>query len=193
MDNKEIQWRGTTSIVQRLFPSAFDSIPNYILEGARQRGLALHDALESFFETGDYELEFEYQNLMNMFEEFYEKYQPEMLESELEVRDESIAVRGRLDNIMRMKDGRVLLTDFKFTYDLNLPYVEIQLSIYKMLVESMELDYKIDGIAVLHINKDGWEFHELDYRPDIVEALLTLDTYLQEKGKKRKWQTYITT
>lgn len=183
---KEIQWRGTTSIVQRLFPTAFDSIPNYILEAARQRGLALHDALESFFETGDYELEFEYQNLMNMFEEFYKEYQPEMLASELEVRDESIAVRGRLDNIMRMKDGRVLLADFKFTYELNLPYVELQLSIYKMLVEAMDLDFEIDGIAVLHINKEGWKFHELEFRPDIVESLLKLDDYLQDKGVKRK-------
>lgn len=183
---KDIQWRGTTSIVQRLFPTAFDSIPGYILEGARQRGLALHDALESFFETGDYELEFEYQNLMDMFEEFYKEYQPEMLASELEVRDPERQVRGRLDNIMRMKDGRILLTDFKFTFDLNVPYVELQLSIYKMLVEAMELDFDIDGIAVLHINKDGWEFHELEFRPDIVEALFTLDNYLQEKGKKRK-------
>lgn len=182
----EISWRGVTSVVGRLFPGQFDKIPPHVLENARHRGLALHTALEDYFNTGLYEVPFEYQARMDMFEEFMAEYEPVMLDQELELKNEELRLRGRCDNIMKMKDGRVMLLDFKFTYGVNEPYVELQLSLYKMLLDLMDYNPQIEGIGVLHISKDSWEFIELEYKQFHALNLLYLDDYLQEKGLKRK-------
>ncbi|HCY07229.1 MAG TPA: hypothetical protein DHS57_08315 [Erysipelotrichaceae bacterium] len=147
-----------TQILQAIFPSKYEGIPQYILDNKKDFGTNVHEAIENDFKGLDI-------NLSPLEELAYKEYlklrkkhviNPVYMEEIVAYKD---IYAGRLDMIADVNYTRCLI-DVKTTATLDKEYLEYQLGYYKLALEDM-------GIKVAHCyviwlpKKDKGEFKKI--------------------------------
>lgn len=166
-----------TEILKLIFAVDYASIPYHVLETARIRGTELHSAIENHYDNVEQIIPLEYMQWWDKFIEWDNDNEVEILEKEKTLVSEELGIKGRFDCLM-MLNGEEYLVDYKFTANLNKKYVELQLTMYLMLL-GIDRDITNIKIGVLHITKNKAKFVELTPRYDEVNALIKLYKYME--------------
>lgn len=181
--------KSVTKILSRLFPID-KSIPEYILEAARLRGVAVHEWIEQYnkFLMGEREDEpvigLEYLVYADNYKKWISDYNIKPIFTELKLADEENQYNGVIDMICSINE-RIYVVDFKCTNTINKPYVELQTSAYKHLaLVNEKIKVRNSKTAVLHITKTGYNFAETKYEWLMFKLLIALDNYLEKHERK---------
>jgi len=113
------------------------------------------------------------------YQDFCKEVPHEIMQSELTVHSVKYGYAGTLDAIIKMDDGRICLIDYKTSKGVY-PETALQMSAYKQAVEEMGIPVKIDGLAVVHLKKDGtFSFIKMAECFDVFESVLRIYQWQQ--------------
>lgn len=119
-----------TQILQTEFRHKYDGVDRTVLKRAAEQGTQVHEAIESFCNTGE---EKDFPEVRNF--KFLRKiYNFEVLETEVPVIlsfDDKPVSAGRLDMVLKM-DGKIGGADIKRTSALDKEYLAYQLNMYRI-------------------------------------------------------------
>lgn len=154
---------GITGVLQRqLFPGKYDEVPEAVLEAARLKGTAVHQAVQLYDKVG---LEDE------ACVAEIEGYKTERaahgwvtVENEYTVTDGK-DYASNIDLVLTDAEDKVVLADIKTTYELDKAYVKWQLSIYAYLFELVNPHLKVDKLVGLWLRGDKHEAVEVERIP----------------------------
>ena len=163
---------GITSLLDRqLFQDKYSSVPEDVLENARERGTYIHQCCELIDEGFDVDsIE------ANKYKLLKESNNLNFEESEYLVSDnENFA--SSIDKVYRISDDTFSLGDIKTTYSLNKEYVMWQLSIYAYFFELQNPGAKVKSLFAIWLRGNTSKLVELDRIPDEkVKQLLYCDS-----------------
>lgn len=167
LDGKEL--KGITGMLHRqVFPDLYRDVPQFVLDGAAERGTMVHESIElldSGFEPKESTPE------LNNYKKI--KYDNGLLtlENEYLVTDnENFA--SAIDLVLTNGE-EIILADIKTTRVLNKEYVRWQLSIYAYLFELQNPDLKVSKLFAIWLRDDKSEFAEVErIDTDVVKKLL---------------------
>jgi len=168
-----------------------------VLEKASKEGTSVHNAIEKLcidYQNGEEPVVYllnEYGNMaynenewkgIMRFVDFFKNHVEEVLMTEQRLKSKILKVAGTVDSIFRLKDGRKVLVDHKFSNSLSDKY-SAQTWCYAKMYEEMYGE-NLDGRANLwlkastrgpdksgkKIQGEGWQlvFHEEDFRDETV-------------------------
>lgn len=177
--------KSVTTILKRVFPMK-PNIPKHILENARIRGVSIHEWVDSFNKGKEKVINMEYQQYIDEYKKWFREYEVEVLESELKLSIEDTededGLIGIIDMLCKTKEHDKVLVSLKITNKLNLPYCELQESAYnELLLQNKIIDKKVPA-RVLHINKMGYNYIELEDHYELFMMIKKIDKYLDMKG-----------
>ncbi len=179
--------KSVTKILGRVFPMD-KSIPEYILENARQRGLAVHEWIDEYnkYLMGEREdepvINMEYLIYADSYKKWIADYNVKPIFTELKLADEEEQYNGVIDMICSINDD-IYVVDFKCTSSINKPYVELQTSAYKHLaLVNGKISVLNSKTAVLHITKTGYNFVDLKYEWRKFKAIKDVDEYIERRS-----------
>ena len=131
-----------TQIVKKQFGKMYENVPPAVLKRASERGLAVHEAIETYCKTGE-KVEMEE---LDGFIRLVEQNKITVLANEVPVlfAKERPLFAGRLDMYIEKQganDGDFAIADIKTTYRLDNSYLGYQLNLYRV---AFEQSYKMD-------------------------------------------------
>ena len=131
-----------TQIVKKQFGKMYENVPPAVLKRASERGLAVHEAIETYCKTGE-KVEMEE---LDGFIRLVEQNKITVLANEVPVLfvKERPLFAGRLDMYIEKQganDGDFAIADIKTTYRLDNSYLGYQLNLYRV---AFEQSYKMD-------------------------------------------------
>lgn len=171
-------YHGVTTVLADVFgKDEFKNIPEAVLKAAGERGSAVHSYIETFINTGEWpEIELAYQIYIDYFKEFYEKYKPKFILSELMLISEKMKFKGIIDCVLIYKEDDkdiCCMVDWKTSSSLNRFKTMCQLNMYRdLLIEQYDID--IDEIRTLSITKTGWRFSKFEIDENLTDEILKL-------------------
>lgn len=169
---------GATRVIGEVFGTEeFSAIPEKVMEEAIKRGKAVHEAIERFIHTGEEKIDFEYREYFDSFLEWYQKYQPEFLASELRVMCPELGFKGVIDVVFRV-GNTLVMGDFKTSSKLNTFKGTLQLNMYKIAFERLKLiDENINELRMVKLSKKDYKYVNIDIDESLVMSLLKLFTF----------------
>lgn len=170
---KKFKLPSVSKILVTVFGDAeFKSIPEQVLEFAKQRGTAVHECIEKYIvDDGNLDIELEYQIYIDYFKDWMEEYKPDFMGlSEIRIVSD-LGFKGIIDSVMTI-DGKVVLCDWKTSSKLDVAKASLQLSLYALAVEEKGL--KVDELRILSLTKNGYKYIEVPLELDVARALLKL-------------------
>lgn len=158
------------------------SIPERILSEATERGKWVHESIESFFETGEYESRWEWEGYMEAFNEFMKAHVLKVIDVESCVVHKDLTCKGIIDLVCEL-DGEPTIIDFKTSSQPRHMDWELQLSVYEYIMRSNVPRVK-HKLKVVRLLKDG-SYKMLYYEPklDLVESMIKLYNYKEGVNK----------
>lgn len=139
---------GVTGLLKRqLFAEKYKDIPRFVLERAKERGTAVHEAIEfynSFGDTGSIKEVEDYAVLCS-------EYGLKALESEYLVSD-NVNIASSIDIVF----DDLSLADVKTTSSLDIDYLSWQLSIYAWLFEMQNPSLKANKLYAIWLPKEQY-------------------------------------
>ena len=169
----------TTTLVRRAYPNTYvrpvglsEEVWKRILDGAKAKGTAAHQAIELYEDLGVASDIPEVKNYITIKEDngFVN------LATEYIVSDEE-HYASAIDHVWYQKEsGEIYLIDIKHTAEVHYPDVTCQLSIYKRFFEKQNPHLKVAGIALLWLRDEKSEFKLLRPMADeVLDALIEAD------------------
>lgn len=145
-------------------------------------GNAVHDAIRDGLSPETQGLDPNVRARLWQFQDFLNTKQPDILFSERQVWNLSLGYAGSPDALMRMPDtGRTFVTDYKTGGGVYIDHA-VQVTAYGMgefvgengVVDVRATDQllKADGLALLHLANNFWEWIEVKLEPDIFRAFV---------------------
>lgn len=176
--------RGVTSIISAVFGAEeFKGIPEHVMEQAKIRGSAVHDAIEEFINTGHMQIDLEYQIYIDYFMDWFKEYDPRFLCAELKLYDRELGYKGIVDALF-LVGNTLVMCDWKTSSNLNVFKAGLQLTLYAKLVHHLRhfvpeiaeimQDRNIDELRVLSVTKTGYKYIKVPYNMETADALLHL-------------------
>lgn len=154
----EIEIPSVTTVMNPLTDYEYRDVGDKTLENAANRGTAVHEAIENWIKFGIDGLDPELHGYMDGFLEWWNKYNPEPIASEIRVYHQILRYGGTVDLIAKI-NGKIFLVDFKTTYRLIDKNCRVQLEAYSQALGSHGV--KIEKKAILHLTKTGkWDMPE---------------------------------
>lgn len=180
---KDCGLSGATRIIGEVFGDGeFSNIPQHILDEAINRGKKVHESIENFILTGEVKIEFKYAPYMAAFMEWYNKYTPEFIASELMLMSEELGYKGIIDMVAKI-DNEIIVIDTKTSSNLQLLKPTIQLNMYLLLlIKSNLITEPIKKIKVLKLSKASYKYIDIEVDEELVYALLKLRKAKKELG-----------
>ena len=160
----------------------YESVSQYHLDRAADRGTKVHKACETLDLYGKVEISDEFAPYVAAYLQFRKEHevQWQMIEQSMYHTEDRYA--GTVDRY-GLLDGVHTLVDFKTSYVVQKRLAIAQLNLYRRMLQRN--GYPVDRQVILHLTKDGYKLVEIERRDDVPEALLTLHR-LMEKKKRRK-------
>lgn len=140
-----------TRLLKFKFPNKYGNVNKQVLKRASQKGTAVHEAIQSFCETGE---EADLKEVRN-FKFLQDRYGFEVCENELPVilfNDGKPIGAGRLDMVIRMNDKQGI-ADIKRTFKLDKEYLAYQLNLYRIAC-MQSYNVNIDFLKGIHLRED---------------------------------------
>lgn len=160
---------------------------------AGDRGTAAHEAIEQGLRPQDIE-DPEVRAIVSQFVSFLDDTGAEVIWAERQVFNLTDGYAGTCDALMRVRShgNRVFVVDYKTSKGVHIDYA-LQLMAYAMgefVGENDVIDKtataqlkEADGMAVLHLSTEGWEFIEIEATPSLFTAFTSsvkLASFLHE-------------
>lgn len=141
-----------TQILQQVFPDKYKGVPDTILKRKADYGTIMHEAIQTFEETGVYpELDYIQEASFKQYLELKEKNKLEVIEQEQIINYKDIYA-GRFDMIANV-NGEKCLLDIKTTTKLDKEYLSWQLSLYEYAYNSMHEGNKFEKLYAIWLPK----------------------------------------
>lgn len=139
-----------TQVMKKKFGGMYNNVPTDILRRSADHGTEVHKAIENYckFEMGSDLRELKH------FQVLQKRYGFQVIENEIPIVISDPKVAGRLDLVIRDKQGRLAIADIKTTSVLDKEYVGYQLNLYKMGYEET-YKQKIEALYAIHIRAYG--------------------------------------
>lgn len=154
----------TSTLVRRAFPKMYDSIPQYVLDKAAERGSSVHELIELFNAV--------YDGDDKLFPS--ESWTPELLSYVGIVKSNKLRhiaseyVVSDMENYASCIDGvyldskdEIILVDYKTTSQLYYENVALQLSIYARFFEIVNPGLKVSSLACIWLRDGKSKYAEL--------------------------------
>lgn len=195
VDGQEVP--SVTTILQPLSNRAYSSVNPSVLEYARNRGAAVHEALEVYDLGGALEATPETAPYISAYLDFCEVYRPKWTEVEQIVYDEYFGFIGTLDRVGRLNGTERAIVDLKTSQPTKeaLVSVCIQTTAYTIAYDFKNFD-EIKRYG-LFLNKDGTyrvvdcqqyeQKYDIDSYGAFIQLLQTrtlIDRILETKARK---------
>ena len=171
-------------IVGGIYPynSGGNPIPEKIMKNAQERGIWVHDSIESEIKTGSYEGNWEWEGYMDAFHKFNEEHNPSYMASELCIVSSDERAKGIVDAVAAI-DGEIAIIDFKTGVGTDHARFELQIAIYAHILNDLGTFGKIDRLHIVKLGKDGsYKLLYYEYDKEVVESVINVYHYLVSKG-----------
>ena len=173
-----------SEIIRFMSREVYDSIMQFRLDNAADRGTKVHKAVENIARYGSCEVTEDIEPYVRAYVQFLKDKRPQWLKVEHAMYSDALGYAGTMDRY-GVIDGRRLVVDVKSNSQIKVPIVGAQLNGYDILAEENGLP--ADGVAVLHLMKNGlYRFKELPIDSASFMACLTLHNALKKKPRKKK-------
>ena len=174
-----------TTLMKPLSDKHYKAIPDYVLEKAASRGSAIHNAAENWINFGIEDIPQEYRGYFDAFRDWWDKYKPTVIGSELRLYHKLLRYAGTADLVCRIGD-ELWIIDYKSTSVLSEMLVRVQLEAYAKALESFGV--KVHRKGALHLKKDGsWAFPGFDAGDSaawrVFGSLKTIHDYVRSYDK----------
>lgn len=164
-----------TQILGALFKD-YEGVSAVVLERAREKGTALHEAIERYEKTGE---ENECQELQN-YKFLKRHYSWINVANEIPIIYEEngkVLFAGRLDQIIEI-DGKFGINDFKRVSAPNKDKIALQLNLYRIGYEQ-SYHREIEFLAFTQLREDKRKFTRLPIAEEYIKNLLRSDLFGQ--------------
>ena len=168
-----------TKLLSYKYGIKYQSIPDYILKRAAEKGTYMHQVIQDYEEQG---IE---NNLLELegYKELKKEYKWKCIENEKPVIlfiDDNPVACGRLDMIYKIKKELGIM-DFKRTSKLDIDYVSMQLNLYKIAYEQT-YNKKIKQLKVCHLRDKKHKIIEIPIEEEKSLELIknSLEVYYKE-------------
>lgn len=172
---------GATRILGELFgKDEFKEIPEVVLKEATDRGSAVHKYIETFIKTEQWpDVELAYQVYIDYFIDWYFKYKPKFITSELKLINFDDQYKGIIDTIFEYEDPEThekitCMCDWKTSSNLNRFKTMCQLNLYNKMFKKYFPKIKINELRVLSITKTGYRFSKFEINHKLCSEILDL-------------------
>lgn len=165
-----------TKILKAFFDD-YSNVSQAVLERARERGTALHEAIELYEKTGKESNLIEFRNYLFLKKHFGFKN----ISNELPIFYEEngkVLFAGRLDQIIEI-DGKLGINDFKRVSAPNKEKIAFQLNLYKIAYEQ-SYHKEISSLSFMQLREDTRKFNPLPINEQ--SAIKLLKNYYQENS-----------
>lgn len=165
-----------TQILKIRFGGKYSHVRPDVLRRAAEKGTAVHEAIQDWCETGK---ESEFPEVRN-FKFLQKHYGFEVLENETPVilfREDRPVAAGRLDLVLKDKEGRIGGGDIKRTSVLDREYLAYQLNLYRIAYWQC-YGIKWEFLKGLHLRDDVRKYVDIPINEEM--AIKLVETYLEE-------------
>lgn len=161
----------------------YDSVGQYNLDRAADRGTRVHKACEALDVYGKVEVTDDISPYVKSYLKFRREHNVhwEMVERSMHHPKDRYA--GTIDRY-GLLDGEAALVDLKTSYTVHKRLAVAQLNLYRRMLESGGKQPK--RLVILHLTKDGYRLVEIERRDDVPDALLTLHRLMEKKKRRKK-------
>ena len=130
----------------------YQGISERTLEKAANKGSIVHNGIENWIKFDIDDIPNEYHGYFDGFLEWWEKNKPVVVASELRVYHKLLRYGGTLDLLCYI-DGKLVLIDYKSTWNLSEMLCRVQLQAYEEALASHGI--RVDEKRILHLKRDG--------------------------------------
>ena len=153
------------------------------LEAAAAKGTAVHQATELLDATGTAEIDGDYQGYLRAYAAFLNEHEVSWELTEYADYHPELKYAGTIDRYGTV-DGQRLLVDIKSTATTYIQLWTASVNLYRMMLERR--GWEIDGLAILHLKKDGkYKLITLEKDDAVPNALLLLHDKLKKKPRRK--------
>lgn len=141
-----------SAIMEPLSAAKYKGISEATLNNAANKGTAVHNSIENYIKFEIDDVPPEHRGYFEAFLEWWNKYQPKVVGSELKVYHKLLRYGGTIDMLVYI-DGVLTLVDIKTTATLSDMTCGVQLEAYSQALKSLGID--VERKIILHLKKDG--------------------------------------
>ena len=161
-----------TQILSKKFGHKYDNVRPDVLKNAAERGTRIHQAIQDFCESGT---EDDSQELYN-FKFLKKMYKFAVLKCEVPVvifENKKPIAAGRLDLLLKNKNGAIEIGDIKTTSTLDKEYLAYQLNLYRIGYEqSYNATNQISGLKGIHLREEKRKYVDIPVNDTKIFELL---------------------
>lgn len=176
LNNREIP--SVTTIMQFITDCKYGTIPESVLENAREKGKKVHFAIEVYNKTNYLGLDEENRGYVEAYIKWLKDFKIDKakLQSEVKTYNNALNYAGTVDLIY----DKQTVIDIKTTAELDIKNVAVQTTAYKNALNNFkDLGYNIKECYVLRLKKNGtYEYIKLQDKFNIFLACLTLYNFV---------------
>lgn len=173
-----VQVPSITEMLKVKFGHKYDAVSKSVLDAAADKGTAVHDLIEAYCKTGEYDPTNQELRGFVFLQKWYEF---EVIDNEVPVilfKDGEPIAAGRLDLVLKM-GGRIGGADIKRTSTLDKEYLAYQLNLYRIAYRhSYGVEWEF--LCGIHLREDKRKLIDIPIAEDL--AMEYIEEYL--KGAK---------
>ena len=172
-----------STVMEPLKNELYKGIGDSTLANAADKGTIVHNAIENWIKFGIEDVPPEFQGHFDCFIHLWNKYNPQVVGSEIRTYHKLLAYGGTID-LLAYIEGKLTLIDFKSTYTVSDMTCGVQLEGYSQALASHGI--KVERKMIWQLRKDGNE-KEFEYpvndsqRWRVFGSLKTVYDYIQQK------------
>ena len=173
-----------SEILRFMSREIYDTVNQYTLDNAADRGRRVHKACENIDRYGSCEITRDIEPYVRAYMKFINDRSPQWMRIEHASHNAELGYAGTIDRYGLICE-RNYIVDIKTNSQIKTPLVTAQLNGYDL---SLQLEgIPVDGLAVLQLRNDGeYRFREIDKNPATFLACLTLHKALKKKSRNKK-------
>lgn len=172
-----------SEILRFITREMYDSINQYTLDNAADRGKRVHAATENLDRYGEVKIDADIQPYVEAYIKFLKEYSPQWTRIEYACYHPDMMYAGTLDRYGTIR-GEQYIVDIKTTSTLHTNRETAQLNGYQKLAEANGL--KVDKRAILQLKKDGtFKFKPIDEDDTLFMACYTIHKSTEKKRRKK--------
>lgn len=159
------------------------------LERAAEKGTAIHKATQTLDETGEVEVDSEYDGYLAAYVKFHQEHSVEWERIEWQVHKEN-KYAGTIDRY-GLLDGQCCIVDIKTGKSVTAAHKVLYSAAQTLYAMAIQHRWIVDKLYILHLKADGaYKLIELPFAFDLADSCIVMQTYLasakRKKTKKRK-------